>query len=87
MEEGMVANSFLSQHNPDTKAREKHHKKSIQQTHVSHEYRCKNSKQSNINKIQVSEKENNTPNQFCFIRGMQGLLNISKICKCNSLIH
>lgn len=52
MEEGMVANSFLSQHNPDTKAREKHYKKSIQQTHVSHEYRCKNSKQSNINKIQ-----------------------------------
>ena len=64
-------------HNPDTKTRQRQHKKRKLQANITDEHRCKNLQQ-NFNRVQQHIKRLTHHDQVGFITGMQGFFHICK---------
>ena len=75
-EEGTLPNSFY--HHPDTKNRQRQHKKRKLQTNITDQHRCKNPQQTLANRIQQHIKKLIHHEQVGCIPRIQGFFNIRK---------
>ena len=65
-------------HHPDTKTRQRQHKKWKLQANITAEQRCKNPQQNFSKQNSATHQKAHTPWSFGFIPGMQGFINICK---------
>ena len=65
-------------HHPDTKTRQRQHKKRKLQANITDEHRCKNPQQNFSKQNSATHKKSHTPWSSWVIPGMQGFFNIYK---------